>query len=292
MRAKRWRPGNVLGWLYGCLLAAFLLVPVFIMIPASVTPASILEFPPSGVSGKWYSQVLNDPDWLDSAGMSLRVSVISAVIAVLAGLCIGLLHYRQRGLSVKFQIFLLLPLMVPTVIVATGMFTMLLNTGILGSATAVAIADAALALPMVIVFFLTTFETLDPNLWFAGSSLGAKPRTIALRILLPELTVSIVAACLVAFQSAWDETTFAVFIGPSTVPLLPARMFTDMQQALSPSITAVASLLLGMALVLALVIAVVARLRHTRAAKALEASTQAGTSTEPIEVPSEQAQEA
>lgn len=60
----------------------------------------------------------------------------------------------------------------------------------------------------------------------------------------PLLLPALIVAFLLAFHTAWDETTFANFIGPTVVPVLSTRMFAYLQQNVTPEIAAVASLLL------------------------------------------------
>ena len=124
-----------------------------------------------------------------------------------------------------FRIFLMLPLLVPQVIVATGLFVVLLHTHLLGEAWVLAIADAALALPITTLLFVGALETLDPAIWTVASTLGGRWLDILRKIVLPIVAASIAAAFILAFEVAWDEVTFAVFIGPTTVPTLPSRMF-------------------------------------------------------------------
>src|SRR5262249_7670137 len=76
----------ILGWAYCWLIAAFLVLPVIIMVPASFGASESLEFPPREWSVRWYTRVLTDPQWGASALLSVRLALLAAAIATIAGL--------------------------------------------------------------------------------------------------------------------------------------------------------------------------------------------------------------
>lgn len=267
------RIARIVGWVYCTVIVLFVLSPVAIIFPASFGASESLEFPPRAYSLRWYAQVLGDPQWLASAALSARIAVFAALAATAAGLLIGLSHFLVKQVAPGVRSFLMLPMVAPHIVLATGLFSVLLNARMLGDANVLALIHASLAIPLTMVIFINAMESVDPLLWTAASTLGARWWTILRQILLPILLTSVVVAFVLAFIVSWDEVTFAIFIGPSTVPTLPARMFYYLRELITPALAAVASLLVGVTVVVGLLVLLVRWIGRPKSAPALEETT-------------------
>jgi ABC-type spermidine/putrescine transport system permease subunit II len=256
-RAKRLR--SAVGWIYCWLVVLFVLSPVIIIVPASFGASESLQFPPASYSLKWYEQVLGDRQWLASAGLSVRIAAFAAVAATVAGLLVGLAHLLARQVSPGLRAFLMLPMVAPHIVLATGLFSVLLNLRLLGDPTVLALVHASLAIPLTAVLFVNAVDSVDPLLWTAASSLGARWWTILRQILLPLLLSSFIVAFVLGFMVSWDEVTFAVFVGPNIVPSLPARMFYYLKEVVTPALAAVATLLIALTAMVGAVVLVARR---------------------------------
>ena len=245
-----------LGWCYCWLVVLFVLLPVLIIFPASFGASESLEFPPTAYSTRWYVQVLSDPQWISSAALSARIALLASLLATVAGLFIGLGHLLVRRVHPNQRAFLMLPMVAPHIVLATGLFSVLLSSRMLGDATVLAVVHATLAIPLTMVIFINAVESVDPLLWTAAASLGARWWTILWQISLPLLMTAVVVAFVLAFIVSWDEVTFAIFIGPSVVPTLPARMFYYLRELITPALAAVASLLVAMTIVVGFLVLV------------------------------------
>lgn len=256
---------NAIGWLYCGLVALFVLSPVIIIVPASFAASESLQFPPSSYSLRWYEQVMGDRQWLSSAVLSMRIAVLAAVIATGIGLLIGLTHLLVRRVSPTLRATLMLPMVAPHIVLATGLFSVLLNARMLGDPNVLAIVHATLAIPLTAVIFLNAVDSVDPLLWTAASSLGARWWTILRRILLPLLLSSFVVSLVLAFMVSWDEVTFAIFIGPSIVPTLPARMFYYLREVVTPALAVVATLLIALTMLVGVIVVATRRVARPNA---------------------------
>lgn len=236
--------GTTLGWAYCGLLLAFVLVPVAIMVPSSFGGSPTLEFPPRSLSLRWYEQVLGDQRWLGSAWLSFRLALLAAVVATLAGLLVGIAHMRFGRVRPLMRAYLMLPLVAPHIVLATGLFLLMLQARMLGNPMVLGLGQACFAIPMTVLVFIHAVETIDPLLWTAASSLGARWWMILREVVIPNLLVAVAVSFLLSFISAWDEVTLAVFIGPINNPTLPARMYAYLQELINPSVTAIATMLL------------------------------------------------
>jgi putative spermidine/putrescine transport system permease protein len=240
---------NIIGWLYSGAIVLFLCLPVIIIVPASFSDSTMLEFPPVSFTLDKYRNVLADEVWQQSAGVSLRIALVAAILATLVGMLIALAQYRYSGVPARLRSFFMLPLIIPNIILASGLFPILLQTGGLGSEWILIVTGTAISVPIVMITLVTAFDTLDPLLWTAASSLGASSLRILWSVVAPLIAISVVMALLLAFHTVWDETTFAVFVGPIVSPPLTSRMYAYLQQNISPEIAAIASLLLYVTLI-------------------------------------------
>ncbi|MFT4215510.1 MAG: ABC transporter permease subunit [Microbacterium sp.] len=265
--------------LYATLFIGFLLFPLVVVIPASFSESRILSFPPNGFTLDWYAQLFADSGWSDAFALSLRVATIASLVTVGCAMLLGLLQYRYAAVGSLLWFTSMLPLFVPSIIVATGLFTIMLKLELLGDPNLLALADAAAAMPVAVALMVNAFSRLGPNLWFAASSLGAKPGRIVSKVLLPEMIIPILSALVVSFASAFDEVTFAVFIGVGGSQVLPARMYSYLLYQSDPILPAVGSLLFTVALVCTLMIpvlrvlqGVLVRMQRTATIRSLSAT--------------------
>ncbi|WP_342641337.1 ABC transporter permease [Rhodoligotrophos ferricapiens] len=257
-------PLQLVGWAYCLLLVIFLFLPVMIMVPASFSPSEALSFPPTDLSLRWYQEVLSSGEWLSSAWLSAKIGFLAALVATIAGLSVGLAHFRYGKVKSSTRAFLLLPMVAPHIVLATGLFSMLLYIQQLGSGILLAFAHACLALPLTVIVFIAAFEGVDPLLWTAASSLGGRWPKIIREIVLPNVAGAVVISLLLAFISSWDEVTLSVFVGPTIIPTLPSRMFGYLQELISPSLTAIATLLMALTIFLGCLSLLVQRARRRR----------------------------
>ncbi len=91
---------------------------------------------------------------------------------------------------------------------------------------------------------------LDPALAEAAESLGASAARVLLRVSLPAVAPSIMAAVVFVFITSFDQATVSILLaGPDVVPL-PVRMLNAVDFAVDPMLAAVSTLLIVFAFAL------------------------------------------
>ena len=258
------RIGRILLWLHGALALAFLVLPLFVIVPLSFNAGGFFSFPMPGWSLRWYLEVWNSELWWRALENSLLVGIGATLIATALGTlaAIGLHLARFPGHRALMGL-LLSPMIVPVVIVAAGVYFFYLRLGLVNSLAGLALAHATLGSPFVVVTVSATLAGFDRNLVRAAQSLGAGPVTVFRRILLPLTAPGIVSGALFAFVTSFDELVIALFLTGPAQRTLPRQMFDGIRENLSPSILAVATLLILLA-VLLLVAAELLRRRSLR----------------------------
>lgn len=232
-------------WALTGLFVFFLYLPIAIMIPSSLSSTDYLTFPPSNLSLRWYAEAVSRPEWTSSAWLSLRLAVAVGVLSALGGLSLALYHLRVRRIGTKLRLFLMLPVLVPEIVLASGLFALELRFRVLGWLLLLVGAQVAVALPYAVSFLIAGVNAIDPELWPASSTLGAAWPWTVRKVILPILLPTVLVTAVFAFQIGWDEVTFAALVGPSDVPTLPVRMYLYLFVQVTPVIAAISTLLLA-----------------------------------------------
>ena len=243
------------------LFFGFLLMPIVVMIPASFTAGSFLQFPPEALSLRWYAFVLTSEAWLASAWVSLKIGTGAMLLSTLAGMLVGFSVYRFGRLPRGLRLLYLSPLLVPHIVVATGLFDLLVPLHLYGSGWVLALGHATMSLPISVVVSVAAFESLERSYWTAANTLGARWHQILGKVILPIIGATVAACLILTFENSWHEVTLAVFIGPGLTPTLPSKLFSLLLQENSPAFAAVSTLLLAVTLLVGLALALMPRRR-------------------------------
>ncbi|MDX1782288.1 MAG: ABC transporter permease [Thalassovita sp.] len=266
-------PGQVL-WFYGfrviCgAIFVFLITPILVVMPLSFnaedfftfTP-EMLRFDPAGYSLKHYQDFFTNSEWQRSFRNSLIIAPIATVISVSLGTlaAIGLsqahVPFRRAIMAV-----LISPMIVPLIISATGMFFFYSQIGNWMEATLglpkdfvgyvkVILAHAVLGIPFVIITVTATLVGFDRSLTRAAANMGADPVTTFFKVQMPLIMPGVISGALFAFITSFDEVVVVLFVGSAGQKTLPWQMFTGLREQISPTILAVATILVAISILL------------------------------------------
>ncbi|MDI9219691.1 ABC transporter permease subunit [Pantoea sp. EA-12] len=241
---------NMLG-IYACFTLMVLLFPVLAVIPMSFTNASFLTFPPQGFSLKWFEVWFNSPLWVGatirSFGIGIVVGLVTCALGAMAALSVSRSQSRVRGWL--FFLFLL-PMMIPSIVIAIALFYFAAQLGLVATNTGIAIGHVVIALPMVFVILLTTFQGHDWRLDHAAATLGASKWQVLRRITLPSIKGGLAAAFVIGFLTSFEELTVALFMGGGMKTTIPKQMWDDILLQVSPTLAAASTMVLLVVIVL------------------------------------------
>lgn len=231
------------------LVLLFLLLPLFVSVPLSLTPNRYLSMPAGGISFRHYATLLTDIGWAASAGQSLLVAVASTAIAVAAGtMCaIGLWRLTSRFTEL-IRGLLLAPIIVPPVVSALAFYGLWIELGLYDTYVGLILAHAILGAPFVVLSVTTSLVHFDPRLEQAARGLGATPRQAIVHVVLPGIFPGMLAGAVFAFILSWDEIVVTSFIARRSLFTLPRRMFDGMRESVDPTIAAAATVLVALTL--------------------------------------------
>ena len=281
--------GEVL-WFYSfrfiCgLIFLFLIAPILIVFPLSFNKEpyfsfteGMLAFNPEAFSIRWYLDILHNgmikPEalegwwsdlWINSQWVrSVKNSFIIGIFATF--LATGLGTLAAIGLSRSEMPFrrpimalLISPMIVPLVIIASGMFFFFSDIGIAKTYVGVIVAHAILGTPYVIITVTATLVGFDQSLTRAAASLGANPFRTFFKVQMPLILPGVVSGALFAFITSFDEVVVILQVADVRQRTIPRQMFSGIREQISPTILAVATILVILSILLLTIVELLRR---------------------------------
>jgi spermidine/putrescine transport system permease protein len=219
-----------------------------------------------GFSLRWFTQdpnlsVLHDPTLTAALSQSLELAALTMLVATPLGtaLALGLQKWRGPG-SGPVNVLMLLPLVMPELVFAVGMFLLFTTSfAFIGlGTTAQVIGHVTFSMSWVVVIVRARLVTIGIDVEEAAADLGAPPYEILRRILLPLLAPAIAASLLVVFALSIDDFVVAQYLSSGAdTTTVPMRIYSQARNAPTPALNALATIMLAVTL-LALVLAYVA----------------------------------
>ena len=229
------------------LFIAFILAPLVVVVLVSFTDKGFMAMPFDGASLRWYRTIADNPQFLASFWVSLRLGLVSAtlsaLIAVPAALAIARGRFPGRD---AIAAFLVSPLMIPHVVLGVALLRFFSGLGLAGSFAGLVAAHLIVVTPYMVRLVTAGLAGLDPRVERAAESLGAGRATVFRRITLPLILPGVAGGWILAFITSFDELTVSLFLAsPSSTPL-PVRLFTYIDQMTDPLVAAVSAALIGL----------------------------------------------
>ncbi len=236
----------------------FLIMPILVIIPLSFNAEDFFTFTkemlaldPDGYSLKHYQDFFTNNDWQTALANSVRIAPMATLLATSFGTlaAIGLsqsyMPFRSAVMAVMIS-----PMIVPLIISAAGMYFFYSRIGLQGTYWGVVLAHAALGTPFVIITVTATLVGFDKSLVRAAANLGAGPIRTFFKIQMPLILPGVISGALFAFITSFDEVVVVLFIGSASQKTLPWQMFTGLREQISPTILAVATVLITISIIL------------------------------------------
>jgi putative spermidine/putrescine transport system permease protein len=182
--------------------------------------------------------------------------LLSTALGTLAaiGLSRSEMPYRRMIMSI-----LISPMIVPLVITAAGMFFFYSRIQLSQTYIGVIMAHAVLGTPFVIITVTATLVGFDKSLVRAANSLGAGPITTFRRVQMPLIIPGVVSGGLFAFITSFDEVVAVLFLASPEQRTIPRQMWSGIREQISPTILAVATLLVILSIIMLTVLELLRR---------------------------------
>jgi putative spermidine/putrescine transport system permease protein len=194
--------------------------------------------------GSWWSDVWNNAKWVQAAKNSIIVGFFATIVATVLGTIAAMgLSRPEMPFRKLIMAILISPMIVPIIITATGLFFFYSDIGLSGTYFGLIMAHATLGIPFVIITVTATMMGFDRSLIRAAQNMGAGPVTTFFKVQLPLITPGVVSGGLFAFVTSFDEVVVVLFVGSHEQQTIPRQMWNGIREQISPSILAVATIL-------------------------------------------------
>ncbi|QBR00149.1 ABC transporter permease [Paraburkholderia pallida] len=223
----------------------YLVLPVLAIVPLSFSSSTFLVYPIPGWSLRWYQNLVMSDEWRMAAKNSFIVGPAATLVATVLGTlaAIGITKADFRGKALLMAV-LISPMIVPVVVVGVGMYLFFAPLGLANTYLGLILAHAALGVPFVVTTVSATLQGFNYNLVRASLSLGANPVSTFFRITLPVIAPGVISGALFAFATSFDEVVVTLFLAGADQTTLPRQMFTGIRENISPTIAALATILI------------------------------------------------
>ncbi|WP_449301298.1 ABC transporter permease [Pseudahrensia aquimaris] len=268
------------------LIFIFLIMPILIIVPLSFNAEPYFSFTegmmtldpaayslrwyqdifrfgmtnPDGTEG-WWSDMWNNATWIRAVRNSFFLAIMSTIVATVLGTLAALgLSRPEMPFRSAITSLLISPMIVPLVITATGMFffyglTMKgvlpgYENGLVNTYLGLTLAHATLGVPFVIITVTATLSGFDRSLIRASQGLGANGWTTFTKVIMPLILPGMISGALFAFITSLDEVVAVIFMADVSQRTIPRQMFSGLREQISPTILAVATILVCMSIAL------------------------------------------
>lgn len=247
-------------WAFGLGVILFLLAPIAAIVPLSFSAGSFLHYPLPGLSLRWYRDFADSEFWLPALWNSLLIGAAAAALATALGTlaAFGLWRAHFPGRAVVVAV-LLSPMVVPVIVVAVALLLAFGPLGLTNSYTGLIVAHAALGAPFVVVTVLAALAGFDPVQLRAAAACGAGPLRAFRRVTLPQIAPGVAAGAVFAFATSLDEVVVVLFIAGPGQRTLPRQMFAGLNDQISLTIAAAATILILVSVLLLLAVTLLRR---------------------------------
>src|SRR5258708_19207584 len=146
------------------LVLLYLTLPILIIAPMSFSAARYLSFPPPSLSLRWYQEYVGNPAWMQATRVTLTVAVLTVVIATPLGVAAAYAISQSKWRIMRLiHMTLLLPLVVPIIITAVGIFFVFAKVGLAATITGLVLANVMLGLPYVVISVAAGLPGFEPT---------------------------------------------------------------------------------------------------------------------------------
>ena len=240
---------------------AFLYLPIVILMAYSFNDSRIQSVW-NGFSLRWYASLLDNPQIIDAALLSLQIALISATIATVLGTLAGLAmtHMGRFKGRLLFTGLIAALLIMPEVITGLSLLLVFVSTEQLigwpesrGTLTII-IAHITFSMAFVAVIVQSRLSTADRSLEEAAMDLGGRPFRVAIDVTLPLIAPAMISGWLLAFTLSLDDLVIASFVSGPGANTLPMVIFSKVKLGVAPDVNALATLiimLVGIGIVIA-----------------------------------------
>lgn len=201
----------------------FLHLPLLlIIIYAFTTEDKSYQWPPPGLTLKWFSVAWHREDIWQAITLSVQVAFASAGIALVLGTLAAAATYRTRFFGREtISLIIILPIALPGIITGIALRSAFNIADIPFSYWTIVLGHATFCVVVVYNNVIARFRRTSPNLVEASLDLGADGLQTFRYVVLPNIATALLAGGMLAFALSFDEVIVTTFTAgqQSTLPI-------------------------------------------------------------------------
>ena len=214
---------------------------------------------PDATGSAWWQDMWNNSVWIGAFRNSFFIAIMATLLATAFGTLAALgLSRPEMPFRTAITSLLISPMIVPLVITATGMFFFYAKKdffpffpdGLVNTYVGLILAHATLGIPFVIITVTATLTGFDQSLIRASQGLGASGFTTFRKVIMPLILPGMISGALFAFITSLDEVVAVIFLADVDQRTIPRQMFSGIREQISPTILAVATVLVLLSIAL------------------------------------------
>ncbi len=223
----------------------FLHFPIlFIFLYAFTSESKSYQFPPPGLTLKWFEVTLNRPDVWRAIQLSLEVAGLATLVAMVLGTLAAGAIARSRFFGQEVvSLLLVLPIALPGIVTGIALRSAYGVMEIPFSFWTIVIGHATFCVVVVYNNALARFRRTNQSLIEASMDLGADGFQTLRYVILPNLATALLAGGMLAFALSFDEVIVTTFTaGQQTT--LPIWMYQELIRPRDRPVTNVVALII------------------------------------------------
>ena len=236
--------------IYSGIIFAFLFAPIVILLVFSFNESKSLSVF-SGFSFKWYRELFNDRNTLETVRNTLLLAACATVISTVMGTAaaLGIDRIRSRWYRAAMNTVTDIPMTNPDIITGISLMLMFVFVGrLFGAANSLSfwtmlIAHVTFCLPYVILQVLPKLQQMDKALPEAAMDLGCTPMQAFFKVELPEMLPGIITGAIMAFTLSLDDFVISYFTSGNGFETLPIRIYSMTKKTVTPKMYALATII-------------------------------------------------
>ena len=201
---------------------------VFIILYAFSTEDKSYQFPPPGLTVKWFAVAFGRDDIWQALGLSLRVAATATLVALILGSLAAAAMVRSRFFGREtITLLIILPIALPGIITGISLRSAYNLVDLPFSIWTIVIGHATFCVVVVYNNVLARFRRTSHSLIEASMDLGADGFQTFRYVVLPNIATALLAGGMLAFALSFDEVIVTTFTaGQQTT--LPIWMLTEL----------------------------------------------------------------
>lgn len=241
--------------LYFVVMIVFQYLPIAMLVVFSFNDNATLTFPLQGFTLRWYQEMLNASQLLESIGNSLTLAFASSLLATALGalLAVAVTRFQFRGKGLLLALTAL-PLIIPYIVIGVALLMLMRALDINLSLWTVLLAHVVVSLPVTTLVISTRLLGFPQSVVDAALDLGANFWQMLWRVVLPMSLPALVSAFLIAFTISFNEFFVTNFLIGSD-PTLPVYIFSQLRNTARLPVTITVTAVIMMASVAVLLVA-------------------------------------